>query len=461
MDTVAINYYTVVAICNVYMAFTLAILLATRHTEFLQKRQPVALLCHGVVATALMNDYLRLETFASVHGVTHTTRDVLNYAIQYLCAPAWTLFYFLRCISLVGQYYGNVMHIKESEVTKMNFVERITLQALRYFADAYKPKDTSSFSTEADILFKSGIDTTGIITITPRTILKIGGLTLCLGAAMLAGVLGYAGCYSSPVYGQCFNEDIRKAGLDFLPIYILVIISFFVIPYFIFLIRKVKDSFYLRLEFQVTLAVFMVFFLLFALNEYRYSLFVNINPNGSRLWLLILVLLCHTASVTIPIIVALIRERKKKIVLLDHSLEAFNKILNDRRLFVEFKKSLAEDFCIENGLFWDDLMALLQASADPSSPKKPADINKAVLGIYSNYIKAGSRYELNISAGTKKKITQAITAKKYDLTILESAKNEVFQMMYLNSFPRFIIKLKNSGQASSANTRNTETSNAV
>ncbi|KAI9144933.1 RGS domain-containing protein [Paraphysoderma sedebokerense] len=138
--------------------------------------------------------------------------------------------------------------------------------------------------------------------------------------------------------------------------------------------------------------------------------------------------------------------------LLNHTFETFEKILNDKKLFVEFKKSLAEDFCIENGLFWEDWRALKSIS-------DRTETERAVHAIYNKYIRQNAQYEINISSSTKSKFIKMIDSKSTDFSIVEEVKKEVFQMMYLNSFPRFIKKLKNASQTGSAsNSKITENS---
>ncbi|KAI9145079.1 hypothetical protein BKA69DRAFT_1122016 [Paraphysoderma sedebokerense] len=134
-------------------------------------------------------------------------------------------------------------------------------------------------------------------------------------------------------------------------------------------------------------------------------------------------------SVTVPTLVALVVHRKRQNLLIDHSLDAFNKILNDRRLFAEFKQSLAEDFCIENGLFWEDWMEARQSLKNSV---------KHVQTIFPT----SANLELNVTATTKKKIAESIEQNILAAEIFAEAKAEVFQMMYLNSFPRFILKLR-------------------
>ncbi|KAI9144932.1 hypothetical protein BKA69DRAFT_1052147 [Paraphysoderma sedebokerense] len=72
--------------------------------------------------------------------------------------------------------------------------------------------------------------------------------------------------------------------------------------------------------------------------------------------------------------------------------------------------------------------------------------------MYNKYIKQGAQYEININSTTKSKIVKMIDSNNIDVSILEEVKKEVFQMMYLNSFPRFIKKLRNASQAPSNST---------
>ncbi|KAI9145082.1 hypothetical protein BKA69DRAFT_1053029 [Paraphysoderma sedebokerense] len=437
------DYTALVAAFNVYMLSSVAFFWYHRKLEFLQKRQPLLVAIHAVAAIWSGNQFVELAPFTSVHW-PRTSGDIGPLLIIYLSGPLWLLCYFLRCISLVSQYYGNAIHVEEA---KMNIIEKSMFRVLRMFIKVDK-RGASATDIDPQAAKKPQ---ESIANFSPKAFLKICAATIAMEIVMVFIVMGYSQCYN-PSW-TCDQEYIKN-GLDMLPIYLFIGIYVCLLPYFIFLIRKVKDSYYLRLELQVTLYIFIVFFTLFIIDWYTPA-FSSFNKFGGNLWLLLLVLLCHTVSVTIPTFAAIVLKRKGKTILVDHSLDAFNKILADRRLFAEFKQSLAQDFCIENALFLEDWMAL--HSTDPANQKKPADLNKAIYGMYTNYIRPGARYELNISSHTKKKIIQAVEAKTFNIDILEDAKKEVFNMTYLNSFPRFILRLKHAGQIPSSTTNNNNT----
>ncbi|KAI9145077.1 RGS domain-containing protein [Paraphysoderma sedebokerense] len=300
-------------------------------------------------------------------------------------------------------------------------------------------------TTEAELINKAENQENTISTIQPKSIFKVIAWVVAVETLVLFAVLGYTGCFTNG-NDQCDNQS----GDGYLPLYAFVVIFFLSIPWFSYLIRKVRDSFYIRLEFQCALSAFFVFFLLYVLDEYTDAL-QSISP-GPTFWMWLAVVITHTICVTIPAVYAFYYKYLQKSILVDNTMEAFNKVLMDHRLFASFKKTLAEDFSIENGLFWDDWLTL-----QPTDEKKTVDIPKTVLHMYETYIQVGAKYELNISSTCRKKISKEIAEKNYKPEILEAAKNEVFQMMYLNSFPRFVMKVKNGANNSTVNTSKNQT----
>ncbi|KAI9144931.1 hypothetical protein BKA69DRAFT_645114 [Paraphysoderma sedebokerense] len=337
-------YYTLVGVYNAYMLSTTLVLWYFRRLEFLQKRQPLVLVFHAIVAWLTGNELVGLFTYKEIHWLNVKTGHIGTYVILYTCTPLWLLCYFLRCISLVSQYYGNAIHVTE---TQLNLVERSIFRFLKFFArDKRVSFDTTSTSSTVKLT-----ENTNVVTFKLKSFIKTISVVMIIEVVMLLIALGYTKCYNPD--GKCLNLGARKAGYDMAAVFAFISIYVLLLPYFLYLIRKVKDSFFLRLELQITLCTFLVMFTLFIIDWYS-TTFNTINPYHGYLWLLIGLLLCHTVSVVIPVIAAVVLKYGKEKVLLNHSIEACEKILNDRRLSVEFRKSLAEDFCIENGLFWED-----------------------------------------------------------------------------------------------------------
>ncbi|KAI9143699.1 RGS domain-containing protein [Paraphysoderma sedebokerense] len=314
----------------------------------------------------------------------------------------------------------------------MNVVERMMFRIISIF----KLKRQAEHSASNDLELATSKSSIEIVNLGPRTILKAAGVTYIISTIILLTVLGYADCYRNN--GVCKNVYVRDNGLDFLPLYIFVGLYFLLIPCFLYLIKNVKDSYYIKLEFQLTLSTFFILFCLYLVDRFGFG--KTLTPAGDLVWLFSVVVICHTISVTAPVLGVDIMKLRPTKESVNNTLDNFNKILMDRRLFAQFKKSLAEDFSIENGLFFEDLLAL--ENDENKRKNSPKLYEKSIIAIYQSYIKSGANNEINIPAPTRKKIIQEINAKNFELEIYEQAKKEVCQMMYQNSFPRFLTKLK-------------------
>ncbi|KAI9143698.1 RGS domain-containing protein [Paraphysoderma sedebokerense] len=355
--TTEYSYYAMLVILHVYMLGTLGAFLYFRKVDYLTKRQPLVVTLHTLAALVVANDYMcQFRMWSNFGWTVMYGKDILSYIFQYTFAPVWMLFYFLRCVSFVSEYYTNISHVRVEDVHKMNVVERMMFRLIAMLK-SHSPEEASASNDRDLTTSKSSIE---IVNLGPRTILKAAGVTYIISTIILLTVLGYADCYR----------------------------------------------------------------------------------NGDLVWLFSVVVICHTISVTAPVLGVDIMKLRPTKESVNNTLDNFNKILMDRRLFAQFKKSLAEDFSIENGLFFEDLLAL--ENDENKRKNSPKLYEKSIIAIYQNYIKPGANHELNIAAPTRKKITQEIQAKNYKLEIYEQAKKEVCQMMYQTSFPRFLAKLKGS-----------------
>lgn len=423
-------YYGIQAFYYTYMLSTLAVFLYHRNVEFIRIRQPLLITLHTLVSLLICQNFLAY--FYSFHIFAWNAfggKHVAAYVVTYAANPFWLLFYFLRCISLVSAYYSNVIQIRKGGV-KLNIVEKLMFRILSAISSNSRNNSTKNLL---------GVDTSNetdhqIVVIGPRTILKASIATLAVGVITLLIVLGYMGCYGHD--GWCTNEYAHSTGLDFLPQYIFVAVYFLLIPYFLYLIHNVHESYFLKREFQVTLSTFFICFCVYLVDKFVF--YRRMVLIGENVWLFTCVLICHTFSVTLPAIFVTVQTFKQKNPIMDCTLENLHKVLTDGRLFDQFKIILAEDFCIENGLFWNEVSRL----ESEFHQLQPQQLEKTVLIIFHKYIKPNANFELNITAGTRNMITQEISSKKIKHTIYDQAKKEVFQMMYLNSFPRFLTKSK-------------------
>ncbi|KAJ1508007.1 hypothetical protein HMI54_003615 [Coelomomyces lativittatus] len=125
-----------------------------------------------------------------------------------------------------------------------------------------------------------------------------------------------------------------------------------------------------------------------------------------------------------------------------------------------FKKSLAKDFCIENGLFVEEYMKLVHVgevlqnnisrgelvqdleisiSKGKSTNLLPTVCNNAN-DLYEVFVKKNSLFELNISFRTRSTVEKSFSDGKLKLSSLEPVYREVMNNMFANTYPRFLAE---------------------
>ncbi|KAI9144197.1 hypothetical protein BKA69DRAFT_846501 [Paraphysoderma sedebokerense] len=188
----------------------------------------------------------------------------------------------------------------------------------------------------------------------------------------------------------------------------------------------------MKLEQILAISAFYPLFFLFIVTYFVRPV-ASVFWFGHNFWLFILLFITHTISIACPALYALLRQRgsDQKMILIAHNMDSFLRVLNNKDLFQKFKHILAEDFSIENALFWEEYNALIPSNSSKTTHTiLDADAaRRQVQYIVNTFILPGSPHELNLSARTRKAIVQQATKNNYNTDILEPAKNEVIQLM--------------------------------
>ncbi|KAL7749464.1 hypothetical protein RI367_005018 [Sorochytrium milnesiophthora] len=153
------------------------------------------------------------------------------------------------------------------------------------------------------------------------------------------------------------------------------------------------------------------------------------------------------------------------------SMASMVNVICDPEHWAEFKQVIARDYCTENALFVEQMMALRamlhgRASIDTRSSNldacavfnaaplpaevndliayengfmdMDADIRTRVLTIYEHFIEVGSPCELNIPCPLRQELRYRVRGGETSPEILEPVLDEVLRMLYFNSFPRYV-----------------------
>ncbi|KNC97710.1 uncharacterized protein SPPG_07172 [Spizellomyces punctatus DAOM BR117] len=85
----------------------------------------------------------------------------------------------------------------------------------------------------------------------------------------------------------------------------------------------------------------------------------------------------------------------------------------------------------------------LPVFVDMPVPESARALYKA---FYENYLEPGAPYEVNLPSNIRDQVQHALSEDKITVGMYDAAKDEVVQIMFLNSFPTFLHAIRNQGQ---------------
>ncbi|KAI9141910.1 hypothetical protein BKA69DRAFT_1166290 [Paraphysoderma sedebokerense] len=387
--------------------------------------------------------------------------DLKNYAIaallwNFYIFTTWLIFiginwmfsYNFRAVILLNEFYANKLATFQNSnsaniekllgTLKLNRAEKFIFKLQKKLLNADKRMQRSPSESELrqGLVEKAGLTQSFNVAV----VLKAVAWTSLFGVFLFLLTMGYTYQFGP----ASLDPNFKSNGIDYIPVFLFSVLHVMSIPYFLYLIRSVSDSLYIKLEQTVTLAAYIPGFIMWLLT-YFVPFFERLFWVGPNIWLLLVLFVAHTALFTIPGIYALLKGNKKPI---DNSVESFQRVLNDKELFQRLKKVLAQDFCVENALFYEEYMALFPnatASRISHAISTPEAARRHVQYIVKTFIVNGALHELNLTSATKKAVLAEAQKGNYSVEILERAKNEVVQLMYLNSYQR-LLKQETSDQ---------------
>ncbi|EPZ35625.1 hypothetical protein O9G_002633 [Rozella allomycis CSF55] len=241
---------------------------------------------------------------------------------------------------------------------------------------------------------------------------------------------------------------------DYLGIYIVILGFSLIIPYLLYIIRNIRDSFGIQRELTACMISFFVFFTLNFLASFG---IVPLNNTfvGGNIFFTANTFICHFISVVRPVIRMYYHERAKRSMTIDP--ESFEKVLSTPAMFAELKKIMADMFCVENAMLGRKKRTSIIASRSETPVTRNSSIsqnNAASLFIdssqkstvrgedndlYERYVKPGSPFELNLPHKLREKCTEMIKEKSPNA--FDEVYKEVWSMIYQNSFPRYVSNM--------------------
>ncbi|KAJ3087792.1 hypothetical protein HK102_010261 [Quaeritorhiza haematococci] len=453
---------TAYAVTNTFLVITTFLYFHRRHHEYLRAR-----LTPIVIITALCNIILNNQFMSEFPVFRIIMPCPMLLVVYYFVAPLWVFTFFLRAGHLLLTFVSTQARLELSitgHITiydRMNLFEKMMLRVHIFFFGSTPGQWASGTNTNIKAMHLL------------RTYLSFFILQVAVFVIVLIVKGGDVSTCTDSDYAVLFG---------FVGVFLLTI------PYLLYTIRGVHhDAFHIRREMIITLAMFWPVFTIFLLSLF---VFTELKPKSieSNIYMLGLLWAAHIVNVVYPTLLSFISDFRRRN--LSQSKESFEKMMEDPVLWPEFKKQLAQEFVVENGMFVDEYRSFKRNRAKVAGTKpRLGDNSLAVLAdvkggstvsatnqeqkeesyasmqrqqsttplgtdqtaaLFDRFVKVGALYELNLPAqvradcerkmSTLRSSTNSVpsTCIESNLDAFDGVYQEVLAMMYQNSFPRFV-----------------------
>ena len=112
-------------------------------------------------------------------------------------------------------------------------------------------------------------------------------------------------------------------------------------------------------------------------------------------------------------------------------------VLSTPDLYIKFKEILVATYCLENTLFYEDMKEIARLFPNPVANDMNYMTN--VRKLIEKYVEIGSPCELNIPDSLRSKLLNVASATVAS-ALLSEVLVEVHNILFTNSYPRFLIK---------------------
>ncbi|KAJ3366280.1 hypothetical protein GGF32_006729 [Allomyces javanicus] len=428
----AIRFYVIAWNIVSLLALALFVYLAyVRRIEFLVRRYPLIVIVQSLAVSCWANAYF--QSPATVPWLPAADEGplgsaVIRFFLSSVTCPIWIVGGYLRAFSFIVDHFNTVKMLHESSKDRGStpWTDLLTPTERRFFrwldwalngravplaprlaraptdgrstaglaanmANATQlsqpltppPKGLASSSSRPDLLQTRRIST--------RTQIKVMVASAAIGGGVLipAGMAASA-CFAPPTspgaasFPECIYHARVNSSYKYYPLLAVLAVNFLAVPFVLFLMRRIRDQYYLR--FEILSHLVMLFLELFCYvlfgavttvkvpRELTSSSFTQIALLESYVHTLIVpTVYCALKYTTWPwqrtrrVSTARARMPEGPVVHLEYTTESFKQMLQNEDLFEKFQGCLAAGFCLENGLFWQDFAHLeaLTATVTP------------------------------------------------------------------------------------------------
>ncbi|RKP13034.1 hypothetical protein BJ684DRAFT_20452 [Piptocephalis cylindrospora] len=280
-------------------------------------------------------------------------------------------------------------------------------------------------------------------------------LSIIFGVLVLLAIItGIHGGYPSDTpyaLGQCMVDWPNW------PIFVLDVgLKSLLYPLIFFYLREVNDAYGIRREFEVFGSLNAI-----AVVLYFVTIWIPALNQATRTSLFLVAVVVFVANNVYTTYILPLRDVLKS---RRHSrsgkmtMQSLRKLLDTPEGFSSFLHYSVRDFSVENPLFYRryhqiaDRVAqsrkMIRASMDSEvlagkvehSETLHNELGQELWGVYTNFLRVGAHYELNVPREKVGRVERELRARDYRLEILDDILHDVCLVMFQHTYPRFLDK---------------------
>ncbi|ORX91335.1 hypothetical protein K493DRAFT_317346 [Basidiobolus meristosporus CBS 931.73] len=248
-------------------------------------------------------------------------------------------------------------------------------------------------------------------------------------------------------------------GWEWIPHQMFIVLYNLILFILVILLRDVADAYGIRAELlymSIVNMIFDIFFIMF----FHIPVFRELDPHDYVVNLMFVPLLnFHYHMIIRPVLASrgypsmsnmLLRQNRNsaEFGFHAHSLTAsklsFDQMVESYALWEQFKLFAVQDFTVENVLFFERCRKLKQMwAAENATPPETSTLEKEIHDLYNTFIAPNARFVVNLNGKTRRLIQEALKKREYKMEIFERALEEVGELMFRNTYPRFLQSRRN------------------
>ncbi|KAK9759360.1 Regulator of G-protein signaling 20, partial [Basidiobolus ranarum] len=124
---------------------------------------------------------------------------------------------------------------------------------------------------------------------------------------------------------------------------------------------------------------------------------------------------------------------------------SFEKVVESYNLWEQFKLFAVQDFTVENVLFYERCRKLkFDWITEDGTEPEISSMEMEIQDVYNTFVAPNARFMVNLNGKTRRLIQDSLKRREFSVDIFERALEEVGELMFRNTYPRFLQSRRNT-----------------